>query len=878
MNILRFMTSGRYRKWFLAGALLTVISGGLFAIVRYRYGTSSPSVHTQNTDAVSFTKDIRPIFNKSCVDCHGGVTQKGDVNVIYRENLLSKATSGKRPIVPGAPGKSELMNRVTHDNPEKRMPYKNKPLRKEQISDLRTWIENGAKWGKHWAYQKIEKVEPPEVSDTSWPRNGIDRFVLNKLEQKDLSPSPKAECHTLVRRLSLDLRGIPPSEQDVNTYCKNPTPQTYEKLVDKYLDSSDYGERWATMWLDLARYADSKGFEADELRTIWKFRDWVIRAFNNDKPFDQFTIEQLAGDLLDNPSKDQLLATAYHRNTRTNTEGGTKDEEYRIEAVIDRVNNTMETWQATTMECVQCHSHPYEPIKHNEFYEFYAFFNQTKDRNIDQEEPSIPSWRPDYPQYPFIDNKTKQKKAAKLFREIEQLRQKRDELIDKPKHQKKLREWVKRARKELNQSSRERGRLVKEISEKSPLEKIINTPRDKRTPNEQWQLERHYTFFINKPPFKHLKQKVKQKKKALSKLDPVMIPIMKNHREDIQRVTRVFNRGNWRDKGKKVKPDVPDFLNDMPENAPNNRLGLAKWLVSPQNPLTGRVMVNRFWSKMFGRGIVKAPGNFTSRGPRPTHPKLLDWLAWQFIHEHDWSMKSLIKQIVMSATYRQSSKIPKKFKQIDPENKLLARGPRFRLSAEQIRDQALDVAGLLSDKMYGPPVMPPQPDGLWQGIARSSAKWKEDKGEDRFRRGVYVFRRRSVPYPSFTTFDAPARRGTCSRRKRTNSPRQALVTLNDPAFVEAARGLADRLKNEADTPRKQIRRGYELALFHTPSEEKLNELVSVYKESLNHYTSNKGDAKKLTGVGVMDQAGPKTAALTVVANTILNLDSFLNKE
>ncbi len=849
------------------------LCGSTFAVFSVVSRGGSRDTSSEDSDQiVSFNDDIRPIFNEDCVDCHGGVSQKGDLNVIYRESLLEGGSSDKPAVVPGNPEKSELMARVTHEDPEKRMPYKKKPLRNEEISDLRKWISNGAEWSKHWAYQKLTDRNPPEVTDTSWPRNGIDHFVLKRLEKNDLTPSDRAECHTLIRRLSLDLRGLPPSEDDVRSYCENPTPETYERLVDKYLNSKHFGERWATMWLDLARYADSVGYDTDELRTIWKFRDWVIRAFNNDKPFDQFTIEQLAGDLLDDPSKDQLLATAYHRNTKMNTEGGTSDEEYRVNAVLNRVNNTMETWQAVNMECVQCHSHPYEPIRHREYYQFYAFFNQTTDRDIDSQTPSIPGLRPDYPQYPFLNDSEKQKQAAKLYREIESLRRKIDKKIKQPEHQKKLRKWVRKARKQLARSEG-RSDSVKAISPKSPLEEIINMPKEKRTPNEQWQLERHYTHHAS--AFQDLKTKIKQKKKELSNLDPVMIPIMQEHREKIQRKTRIFNRGNWQDKGERVTAAVPDILNEFPDGAPKNRLGLAKWLVSPENPLTGKVIVNRFWSKLFGRGIVKTTGNFTSRGAAPTHPKLLNWLAHEFIHTHDWSVKSLLKKIVMSATYRQSSTIPDQLQEKDPENKLLARGPRFRLSAEQIRDQALDVGGILSDKMFGPPVMPPQPDGFWDGINKS---WKTDTDEDRFRRAVYVFRRRNRAYPSFVAFDAPTRQTMCSRRIRTNSPQQALVTLNDPAFMEAARGLADRMKNEGSTPRERIRRGYELALFHEPPEETLNELVNLHKKALNHYRSNKDHAKQLTGIGVMETDGPKTAALTFVANTIMNIDSFLNKE
>lgn len=866
--------------------LVLGLSGvGVYTYVAYQSSGGAKNVSSSGASGskhtVDFNEDIRPIFNKNCVDCHGGIKQKGGMNVLYRSELLKKGESGNPAVVPGHPEKSELIARVTSDDPQKRMPYKKEPLSKEEIKDLKTWIRQGAKWEKHWAYQKVEKVSPPSVKNDDWVRNEIDRFVLSRLREKGYEPSERAECHTLVRRLSLDVRGIPPSMNDVRSYCENQTAEQYEKLVDKYLADKNYGERWTTMWLDLARYADSKGYEADRLRTMWKYRDWVIRAFNNDKPFDQFTIEQLAGDLLEDPSRKQLLATAYHRNTMTNTEGGTKDEEFRVAAIINRVNNTMEVWQGGTMQCVQCHSHPYEPIKHNEFYEFYAFFNNTVDRDLDKETPSIPGLRPDHPKYPFVKSEEKQKKATRLYNKLKKLRARLDAMAYRPKYQKKLKTWVKKARKQLKETEN-RDVAVRKISPKSPLEKIINMPREQRTPNQHWQLVRHWAYYSKvtdyAPELENIVARIDKYKKKLKKLDTVDIPVMRELPEKFQRITRIFNRGNFRTKGEQVTPDTPEILNDFPDTFPQNRLGLAKWLVHPDNPLTSRVTVNRFWNKIFGRGIVKTPGNFTSRGRKPTHPKLLDWLAHQFMHDFDWSMKTLVKKIVMSATYRQSSKMPEKLAEADPNNKWLARGPRFRLSAEQVRDQALDVAGLLSDRMYGPPVYPPQPDGIWNSVY-ADYKWKTDKGEDRYRRGVYTFFRRSAPYPSFQTFDAPSRRNTCSRRIRTNTPLQALVTLNDPVYVEAARALAGRM-NEVESGRvkDQVKQGYQMALFHPPSDRKLKELVRLYNRSLSYYKDNKKEAKKFTGVGQMKPGGPHEAALTSVANTILNLDAFLMKQ
>lgn len=841
---------------------------------------------------ISYNADIRPILNENCLVCHGGVRREGGLSLLFRSAALDTLESGKRAIVPGKPDRSEIMRRITHPDPSERMPPEEKePLKEEHIQKIRRWIAQGAKWEKHWAYVPPEANAPPEVSEPSWPNNEIDRFILARLDEKKIDPAPRAECTTLLRRVSLDLVGLPPRPSRARHFCENPSQARYEAIVDSLLASKRFGERWATMWLDLARYADSKGYEKDPHRTIWKYRDWVIRAFNEDMPFDRFTVEQLAGDLLPQPSKAELIATAFHRNTMTNTEGGTSNEEYRVQAVIDRVNTTMEVWQATTIKCVQCHSHPYDPFRHEEFYQLYAFFNNTKDHDRADEYPTLPT---------FSDS-TKRAKAEALIAEIDRLERRLDSLARTPEIAEKRRAWVKKARVQLSRSENRDLYGVKEIPEESIVEKVIGLDAEERSPNQQMRLTDYFALVV--PDLEPLRKKIQAKKKELAELKPVRTPIMQELPKGKRRITRVFKRGNWLTKGDTVAPKVPNSLNSMPEEAPPNRRGLAQWLVSRENPLTARVTVNRFWAKIFGKGIVKTLSDFGTQGAGPTHPALLDWLAVTFMTEYDWSMKRLLKTMVTSATYQQSSHYREDLEEIDPNNKLWARGPRFRLSAEQVRDQALAVAGLLSDKMFGPSVMPPQPDGIWNN-PYNGREWETSTGEDRYRRGIYTYWKRTAPYPSMSTFDKPSREVTVSRRIRTNTPLQVLVTMNDPVYVEAARGLAQRMVQETDgTVTAAIERGYRLALLEAPSTATMQSLRDLYDQSRAHYRDRPDAVKELRNAGTLEpmtfSSAPvqtvstkskranasgrvdtpaEMAALTMVAKAIMNLDRFIMKE
>lgn len=881
-----FLTSLLQRAWSVRTVVVALVSVAVLGVVFWgRIPGTAP-------EPIRYNADIRPILNENCLVCHGGVRRKGGLSLLFRSAALDTLESGKRAIVPGKPEKSEIMRRITHPDPSERMPPEEKgPLKEKQIRKIRRWIAQGAKWEKHWAYVPPEAKTPPEVSEPSWPNNGIDHFIVGRLAEEGIDPAPRAECTTLLRRVSLDLVGLPPRPSRARHFCENPSQARYEAVVDSLLASKRFGERWATMWLDLARYADSKGYEKDPHRTIWKYRDWLIRAFNEDVPFDRFTVEQLAGDLLPQPGKEELIATAFHRNTMTNTEGGTSNEEYRVQAVIDRVNTTMEVWQATTIKCVQCHSHPYDPFRHEEFYQLSAFFNNTKDNDRADESPTLPT---------FSDS-TKRTKAEALIAEIDRLERRLDSLARTAEIAEKRRAWVKKARVQLSRSENRDLYGVKEIPEESIVEKVIGLDAEERSPNQQRRLTNYFASVV--PDLEPLRKNIQTKKKELAELDPVRTPIMQELSKGQRRITRVLQRGNWLTKGDTVTPDVPNSLNPMPEGAAPNRRGLAQWLVSPDNPLTARVTVNRFWAKVFGKGIVKTLSDFGTQGADPTHPALLDWLAVQFMSEYDWSMKRLLKAMVMSATYQQSSHYREDLEEIDPNNKLWARGPRFRLSAEQVRDQALAVGGLLSDKMFGPSVMPPQPYGIWNNPYQGR-EWTTSTGEDRYRRGLYTYWKRTAPYPSMTTFDKPSREVTVSRRIRTNTPLQALVTMNDPVYVEAARGLAQRMVQETDgTVPAVIEWGYRLALIESPSTATLQSFQDLYKQSLRHYRKRPEAVKELRNVGALEpmsfSSSPvqtvsttskpenasgrvdtpaEMAALTMVAKAIVNLDRFIMKE
>ncbi len=873
--------------------------------------------------------------------CHGGVKKAGNVSFLFEPDMLRPGKSGKIPVVRGDAAASEMIHRLLSKDPDERMPKNGKPLADQEIATLKQWINEGAAWEKHWSYRPVESPEVPSVRtignlfgllnrrEVQWVQNEIDQFVLQKMRDHRLSPSPKANKATLIRRVSLDLTGLPPTEQEVRAFEKDLSPNAYEKVVDRLLQAPGYGERWTAMWMDLARYADTKGYESDGSRTIWRFRDYVIRSFNADKPFDQFTIEQLAGDLLPKskdglPTEEQLIATGFHRNTMTNNEGGTDDEEFRTAALIDRVNTTWEVWQGTSFGCIQCHSHPYDPIPHQDYYKYLAFFNNTRDEDVWDEwpklrfykgedsarvervrqwvqrynpaqtaevtrfmkvmEPKINSHRfvPGDPttstfllisyygvkdkgnaRIPAVDltgagtvllNVTTKAENAILTLHLDSLAGPVLSRINIP-----ARDTV----------------LVEPIAKTIGKHAVYLSLDSPKAPNE-WVRIAWLTFQKELPGFGQADYAslVADYAKVLTR--PVeSIPILWEGNGDYARKTQVFERGNWMVKGAEVQPDVPKLFSPMPAGYPRNRLGLARWIVSRENPLTARVIVNRFWEQLFGRGIVETVEDFGSQGSEPTHRELLDWLAVRFMEEDQWSVKKLLKRIVLSATYQQSSRSVPEKQEKDPQNYWLSRGPRVRLSAEQVRDQALASTGLLSRTLYGPSVMPPQPAGIWQSPYNSD-KWLTSEGENRYRRSVYTYWKRTAPYPSMITFDAPSREFCQSRRLVTNTPLQALVTLNDPVYLEAAERLATTMDKRGKTPRQQVTAGYRLLTHQPIPKEKLDILVKVYDQALAVYRQKPNEADSLLRYGT--KKSPELAALMVSANVLLNMDHVLTKE
>lgn len=908
------------KKKVLTGAM--IIAALLAAVMLYDY--------FKPEQQVDFSADIKPILNTHCISCHGGVKKNSGFSLLFEKEALSETKSGKAAIIPGDASASELIRRIKEDDPELRMPYEKAKLSKTEIELLTRWIDQGAKWGKHWAYSLPEKVDVPLLAseagftantNSNFLKNNIDNFILARMEDMQLSPNAPADRNSIARRVALDITGLPPDELLFKEFINQNL--SYEEFVDSLLAQKTYGEKWASWWLDMARYSDTKGYEKDQGRNIYHYRDWVIKSLNMNMPFDQFTIEQLAGDLLPKPTIDQYIATAFHRNTMNNDEGGTEDEEYRVAAVIDRVNTTFEVWQSTTIGCVQCHSHPYDPFKNEEYYQLMAFFNNSRDEDIPSEAPvlkfysaaqqkevnKLNSWIAQYgsattaEQYRNFIAYTAPVYNAHDFEDF-----KNGSYDDHAA----LNLWDDGSCKLkgintnegtalfIKYSSAYNGTVLTfrknsaegEILARLPIDKtagtikkipflnmeeafdlFVETKNDMAARNANL-LSLYWVSVMPELPGKNISgySDISDSLLSLLNANTPTVPIMIENPNHRKRTTQVFERGNWLLKGDTVLPATPQFLNPWQQEWSKDRLGLSKWLVSKQNPLTARTMVNRVWHQIFGRGLVATIEDIGSQSDPPTHPFLLDWLALRFMNEHNWSIKSLIKEIVLSATYRQSSESNAEMYMTDPNNEYYARGPRIRLSAEQIRDQALAVSGLLSNKMYGPGVMPPQPENVWQTVY-SGAQWIESKGEDRYRRAVYTYLKRTSPYPSFTTFDAGSREVCIIRRTVTNTPLQALVMLNDPVYLEAAYNLAKLM--EEGSIEEGIAKGYTRAVYSDITPDKLAALEDLYKEALAEFTAAPLEMKHF--LYFEKQPNAKRAALTVVANAIMNLDEFLTK-
>ena len=725
-------------------------------------------------EPVSFADDVLPILATNCLRCHGGVREMAGLNLSDEASVRSLLRSGHRAVVGGRPLESELFARVSTSDLNERMPPDGAGLSLEEVTTIRRWIAEGAAWGTHWAFApRVAPALPTQASSSApspvlatWPRNDIDRFVFARLEEAGLEPTHVADAETIVRRVALDLTGLPPEEAVRAAYLANPTDASYAQLVDTLLASPAYGERFARIWLDLARYADTQGYEKDARRDIWAWRDWVVDALNRDMPYDDFAVRLLAGDLLPNTTDDDRIATAFHRNTLTNTEGGTDNEEFRMAAVFDRVSTTWQSFMGVTFQCVQCHGHPYEPIPQREYYQFLAYLNQTADVDRDDDAPRL----------------TVERAGVKTS-----------------------------------------------------------------------------------------------------------VPVMVELAEAERRRTHRLERGALSAPAEEVTPALPRFLfgagvagervadeGVASEGvAPVGRLAMAERLASEDNPLFARVAANRAWETLFGRGIVETSEDFGAMGSGASDRALLDHLAGVLI-AREFSMKELLREIVMSATYRQASEASAATLARDPDNRLWSRAPRLRLEAEQVRDTALAVSGLLSRKMGGPPVMPPQPEGVWQ-VVYSGDAWATSAGEDRYRRALYTFLRRSSPYPSFIAFDATSRETCTVRRIRTNTPLAALVTLNDPVYLEAAQALAVVARAESDDA-AAVRVMLERALGRSARAEEVARLVELVTNERARYAEHAELARTLAGRAAEGSTNiARDAALVAAANAILNADDFLTR-
>lgn len=1148
-------------------------------------GAADPArgaTQTPSAGRVDFNRDVRRILSENCFRCHGPDSKKSKPGAkILRLDLPDSAKGdlgdGLHAIIAGHPETSELIRRITTTDADDKMPPPDtgKKLTVTEIDTLRRWIAEGAEYSRHWSYIKPERSDPPPARPESWPRNPIDHFILSRLNREGLEPSTKADRPALIRRVSLDLTGLPPSLEDVDEFLADKTPGAYERLVDRLLAKDAFGEHWARLWLDQARYADSSGYSDDPARTIWAYRDYVIRSLNANKPFDQFTLEQIAGDLLDDPTDEQLVATAFHRNTMTNNEGGTNDEEYRNVAIVDRVNTTMAVWMGTTMACAQCHNHKYDPITQEEYFRMFAILNNTADADKGDESPVLPLFTPEQKR----QRHEWQDQVARLERVVQTSTPALDtaQAAWEPRFQTEL-EWnpvkllsarsqagaqvhlepdgtmrfdrggttdvytveipvtadesisalrldvlpdtkppmrgvghangnfvVSRVlatveatnrisvagrflRVELpgkekilslaevqvfsgtsniarlgearqsstafsgpaklaidgntdgdfakakstthtetstdpwweldlkssravdriavwnrtdgsqdrlsgfrlalldenrdvvweqtvaaapapsaefrpdgaqpvtfsfatadfsqkdfnatdilnNKDPKTRGwaiapqfgeghsltltlkapvavgagsnlvlrieqlskyefatiaqlRLMKSTDERAsdfarvpaPVRAILQQPQAARSPEQRDEVRRFYLSMA--PLLANERAELARLRKNLEQEKPyTTVPILHELAKGKRRDTHIQRRGNFLDLGAEVSGGLPTFGATQPGRTGEtpDRLALARWLVDRNNPLTARVVANRLWESIFGIGLVRTSEEFGAQGELPSHPELLDWLAVELM-DHHWDTKHLLRLMVTSAAYRQSSKVTPDLIAKDPDNRLLARGPRFRLSAEMIRDQALAVSGLLSRKMYGPPVKPPQPRMGLAAAFGSGTDWETSNGEDRYRRALYTTWRRSNPYPSMTTFDAPNREVCLVRRDRSNTPLQALVTLNDPVYVEAAQALARQIAVAGTTPEVKARFGFRRCTSRQPSSEELNGLMDLFTKSLTRFQADPAKAKDIAtkpiGDAPKDSDLAELAAWTVVGNVLLNLDEMLMK-
>ncbi|HYF36507.1 MAG TPA: DUF1553 domain-containing protein [Prosthecobacter sp.] len=1005
--------------------------------------------------AVDFNREIRPILSQHCFSCHGfdETTRKAGLRLDTPQGATTPAKSGQRAVVPGAAAKSELFVRITTHDPDDLMPpaKHEKPLSQHQIDLLQQWINEGAPYARHWAFELPRKPPPPAAAQPGWERNAVDAFVLHQLGVEKLHPSPEADKATLLRRVTLDLTGIPPSLPELDAFLSDTSPLAFERAVDRLLASPRFGERMAVDWLDAARYADTNGYFGDKTRSAWPWRQWVIEAFNRNLSFDQFTVAQLAGDLLPGPTRDQLIATGFHRNSMANNESGIIDEEYRVETIVDRIDTTATTWMGLTIGCAQCHDHKFDPISQKDYYQLFAFFNNTPEKGLIKDESpppviSVPSpaqtaellrlkqalasaeaafapfsgrlkeeisrWEkaasPDIANpvtdVPLVAFDFEAGPKNSSFREIGEgslLYQKgilgMGARFDATKHLEGPRNlplahdrpwtialWAKTSeslagllsKSEANDQRRgieiiwQKGRLLIhlthrwgvdaiEVLTREPLGKkswihlalsydgsgkaaglrlfangedvplqvnrdtlsgtlinaaplllgrrdsglgyygeldefrvigraisqseanrwfwserlrgILSTPAKDRSAAEVKVLADYYVDRHAQADLRLPYQEVAKAKTRLADMSATIPTALVMQELPKPRKTQILMRGVYDQPGDAVTADIPAALGPLPADMPRNRLGLARWLVSPENPLTARVIANRLWQQCFGEGLVRTVNDFGAQGELPTHPELLDWLAVEFMSS-GWDVKHLLRQIVTSATYRQSSRASPQLLNRDPENRLLARGPRFRLPAEMLRDQALAVSGLLENQLGGPSVKPFQPPGLWEAVSyNGDESYIPDTGAGLWRRSLYTFWKRQAPPPATLAFDGPTREKCTIRRARTNTPLQALVLLNDETYIATAAALATAaLASVPDEPGR-IHHIFRRITSRLPQGDETAVLQTLLDQQRYRFSSDPSAARQVSGTG------PEHAAWTVLAHTLLNLDEAITR-
>lgn len=804
---------------------------------------------------VDFNRDVRPILSDKCFQCHGpdANSREADLRLDLREDALAT-------IVPGNPDKSELVLRVAHEDRDQRMPPPESPkqLSRREIRILRQWIAEGAEYAGHWSFQPISRPEPPVVVNGAWPTNAIDRFILKRLEREGLQPSPEADSRTLLRRLTLDLTGLPPTPEEYQAFERDPN---LEAAIDRLMKSPRYGEHMAWRWLDAARYADSDGYESDPLRNMWPWRDWVVEAFNSHMPYDQFIIEQLAGDQLENPSLRQVLATGFNRNHRLNNEGGVDPAEWLVEYVCDRAETTATVFMGLTWQCCRCHDHKYDPMTMQDYYQLFDFFHQLPEigngRGGSNAPPMIEvSVLPDLEEFETVK------------KQLDNLEKQLSVHSGSGEFKKAYGDWLKAMEKDEAARKKLPGDLAKKTIDKWDA-KLKNQARS------------HFLRNGYKPAWE-LRKVMRPVEKRFAQLKATGAKVMVMGDKTDRRKSFVLERGAFDQPRDEVSANTPAFLPPMKESLPKNRLGLAKWLVDPEHPLTARVAVNRTWERFFGTGLVKTAEDFGSQGEQPSHPQLLDYLASRFI-ESGWDLQELQKLILTSATYRQSSRVTPDLLEADPDNRLLARGPRYRLPAAVIRDQALAASGLLVEQVGGRPVKPYQPAGLWKEIIKGRVVYRRDKGEKLYRRSLYTLWRRAVKPPLMSLLDANGRDTCAVDLKRTNTPLQALLLLNDETFVEHARGLATRILKESGTEdAERIRRGVMLVLGRDAGEVEIEILSDEFKAQQEYFQAHPEAVKAFLSVGdsVSDESlkPVELAAMTSVARVLLNLDETLTRE